>query len=95
MMANTMKTAVLTLAAGANGSVNLDPEVKGIYLVPSAASAVHIIITNQGSSINASTNSLLVPSSGLVFRDIGRGLDRISGYNNSGSQVTLYIGYLI
>ena len=95
MIAGNFKTYQVTIANGATGTLDLSTVVstEKILKINPGASNVRLLLTSMASTTNADVEDYLLVNEENEF-EIGRGLDRLSFYNGSGSEVKVSIAVL-
>ena len=92
----TMLNNMLTIATTAVGEYKMEDYVsteKRLIIVPEADAVMHLLLTAGGSTTNADVEDLLIPAEGIDIV-VGRSLDRVSIYNETGSTKKAYISVL-
>ena len=92
MVFGTMHTQKITVPAGAAVDQDIDTVCsteKLIKFVPSAT-GIHLLLTPKSSTHAADASDYLLPTTGDGFL-VGRGLDRITLFNTTGGELSVYV----
>jgi len=85
----------LSVTNGAAADYNLDTITSTEKLIKiTATKDIHILLTPVSSAAVAGADDYLIPANNEREFVVGRGLDRIAVFNNSGSTVVVYIAVL-